>query len=196
MQLRRYRSLLPLARAFLALVVGCSLQSADPRIETAHYSEKASPDQEFATAAERLPVMLKHVESLPLLQQTPIEKPAVEPGNEIVQTRYRPSSADLPGTVDNKTSVQFEFARAPDYGWLQGELLFSSVRRLWRLRYAAADDDDAYGGSVTLVGIDSPLALHAGQRVRVKGRLINPRSNEPSPYYRVLSVQEVRNSKQ
>jgi hypothetical protein len=175
----------------MALVVGCSLQSADPENEPAQNPGKTKPDQEIATAAEPTPAILQHVQSLPIFQQTPIESPATEPGSEIVQTRYRPPSADLSGAADNKPPEQIEFGRAPDYGWLQGELLFSSVRGVWRMRYAAADDDDAYGGSVTLVGIDSRLALHAGQRVRIKGRLINPRSNEPSPFYRVLSVQAV-----
>jgi len=68
-------------------------------------------------------------------------------------------------------------------------LLFSSVRGVWRLRYAAADDEDPYGGSVTLVHIDANLGLQAGQHVRVKGKLINPATSEPSPYYHVLEME-------
>lgn len=196
MQLRRFRSLLPLAQALLALVVGCSVQTGGPENEPTQNPGKTKPEHEVATAVDPTPAILQHVESLPIFQQTPIELPLAEAGNEIVQTRYRPPSTDVTGAVDSKSPVQVEFGRAPDYGWLQGELLFSSVRGVWRMRYAAADDDDAYGGSVTLVGIDSRLALHAGQRVRIKGRLINPRSNEPSPFYRVLSVQAVESSKQ
>ena len=109
-----------------------------------------------------------------------------------MQAHYRPSATDPSGSLDSKppTPARPEFGRAPDYRWLQGELLFSSVRGVWRLRYAAADDDDAYGGSVTLVDVDARLGLHAGQRVRVEGRLINPRSSEASPFYHVLKVIE------
>jgi hypothetical protein len=146
-------------------------------------------------AAKSTPAILQHVESVPIFQQTPMELPPADQGSEIVQTHYRPTPADPSGTPEPEPPVQVEFGRAPDYGWLQGELLFSSVRGVWRLRYAAADDDDLYGGSVTLIGVDARLVLQAGQRVRVNGRLINPRSNEPSPYYRVLNLQVVDGSR-
>ena len=86
---------------------------------------------------------------------------------------------------------RIEFARAQDYSWLQGELLFSSVRGVWRLRYAASDDDDPYGGSVTLQGLSPELTLEAGQRVRVEGMLINSRSSEPSPCYHVSHLEQL-----
>jgi hypothetical protein len=187
MQLRRFRSLLPLPQALLALVVGCSLQTAEPEDDSSQDSGKAVSEQ--MVAANSTPAILQHVESVPILQQTPIQLPPADQGSEIVQTHYRPTPADPSETLEIKPLVKVEFGRAPDYGWLQGELLFSSVRGVWRLRYAAADDDDAYGGSVTLVNVDSHLALQAGQSVRVKGRLINPRSTEPSPYYHVRNLE-------
>ena len=189
MQLRRFGSLLPLAQVVLALTVGCSRQSANAEREVARDASQMAPSQ--IVAADLPPFdALHHVQSIPALQQAPTETPTKDMTGELVQTHYRPTPADPAGTIDNKPTTPVDFSRATDYRWLQGELLFSSVRGVWRLRYAAADDDDTYGGSVTLVNVDSHLALQAGQRVRVEGRLINPRSNEPSPFYHVSKLQK------
>jgi hypothetical protein len=189
MQLRRFGLLLPLAQMVLALVVGCSRQSADPGRESAQDVAQTVPGQTGA-ADSPPPDALQHVKSMPALHKPPSETPIKDLTGELVQTHYRPTPANPAGTLDNEPTAPIEFGRATDYRWLQGELLFSSVRGVWRLRYAAADDNDPYGGSVTLVDVDSHLALHAGQRVRIEGRLINPRSNEPSPFYHVLKLQK------
>ena len=189
MQLRRIGLLLPLTQVGLALVVGCSRQSAGPERQSAEDAAPTTSGQ-IVEAVAAQPDALQHVESIPALQQAPTEKPIKEGTAELVQTHYRPTAADPAGTLDTKPTTPVEFGRATDYRWLEGELLFSSVRGVWRLRYAVADDDDPYGGSVTLVDLDSHLALQAGQRVRVEGRLINPRSNEPSPFYHVLKLQK------
>jgi hypothetical protein len=126
---------------------------------------------------------------MPQLQQAPSTLNAADPSSEIVQTHYRPPTSELFETRDGKASGPAEFGRAPDYTWLQGELLYSSVRGVWRLRYAAAEDEDPYGGSVTLVHVDASLGLQAGDRVRVTGKLINPKTSEPSPYYNVRQVE-------
>lgn len=186
MHLRRTGLLLPLAQALLALLVGCSHQSTEPNNEISGEFSEIEADKLSTGSPARATAQLQHVDSVPHLQQAPLTANPTDAASEIVQARYRPASTEIggPGKV--------EFGRAPDYTWLQGELLFSSVRGVWRLRYAAADDEDPYGGSVTLVHVDANLCLQAGQHIRVRGKLINPRTTEPSPYYHVVQVEETK----
>jgi hypothetical protein len=85
------------------------------------------------------------------------------------------------------------FGHAPDYCWLVGELQYVHVRKAWRLRYASVDEEDRYGGSVTLVEMGSMDNYSNGQMVRVEGQLLDSESREPSPMYRVRSMQTVGN---
>jgi hypothetical protein len=80
-------------------------------------------------------------------------------------------------------------AHAPDYSWLTGELQYVAVRKVWRLRYASGDEDDRYGGSVTLVEPGTLQEADNGKRVRVEGLFVDPTSPEPSPAYRVRKLQ-------
>lgn len=76
----------------------------------------------------------------------------------------------------------------PDYRWLQGELQFMHVRNAWRLRYASVDEEDRYGGSVTLTEVGTMAEYSNGQFVRVEGCIVNAESKDPSPEYRVTSI--------
>lgn len=81
------------------------------------------------------------------------------------------------------------FGHAPDYTWIVGELQYLHVRNAWRVRYASVDEEDRYGGSVTLVETGSMDKYpKSGQIVRVQGQLINADSKEPSPAFRVISI--------
>jgi nitrogen fixation protein len=44
-------------------------------------------------------------------------------------------------------------------------------RNTWRLRYSSVDTEDAFGGSVTLIGGPALNKLQDGQRIRVHGML-------------------------
>jgi hypothetical protein len=185
MQPRRIGSLLPLVQLLLVITAGCSPQAAEPRIDSKEALDTPTIIGAAPALPEQSPIVLHPVASLPALQQTPAAPQATDSRSEIVQARYRPAAINPSEAIDSKSSSRVEFGRAPDYGWLQGELLFSSVRGVWRLRYAAADDEDPYGGSVTLRELPPNLVLEAGQRVRVTGRLVNAGSAEPSPCYHV-----------
>ena len=81
------------------------------------------------------------------------------------------------------------FSHAPDYTWLVGELQYLHVRNVWRVRYASVEEEDRYGGSVTLVETGSMEKYpKSGQLVRVQGKLVNADSKEPSPTFRVTSI--------
>ncbi len=76
--------------------------------------------------------------------------------------------------------------RGPDYAWLSGQVEYSRLGGgTWRLRYASVDEEDRYGGSVTLVENAGLDRLRDGQRVIVQGHLSNPDDTRPAPAYRV-----------
>ena len=187
MQLRRFGLLPPLI--VLAIAAGCSHPVESPIDETEWTLPTADESHATPAAPSSSIASLQPLHSLPTLQRAPgTLKPGDQP-TEIIQTYYRPAGAEPTFTPDSKQAAKVEYGRAPNYEWLQGELIYSSVRGVWRLRYAASDDDDAYGGSVTLLAVSPTFALEAGQRVRVKGSLINPRSTDPSPYYHVRQLE-------
>jgi hypothetical protein len=188
MQLRRPGTLLPLT-VLLSLAAGCSDPASSSTGDFQTTSSQTGAARPSGKSGGNPATKLQLVQELPKLQQTPEATRSSESTSEIIQTHYRPTPADPVSTGNSKPAPKLEFGRAANYEWLQGELTFSSVRGVWRLRYAAADDDDVYGGSVTLLNISSNVALEAGQRVRVLGRLVNPRSTEPSPYYHVRQLE-------
>jgi hypothetical protein len=126
---------------------------------------------EFAEAA-RLPMPAEIVPA----PSEPEEQSARPPEAVTVATHPAPARAASP-------------FHAPDYGWLIGELHYSHVRGVWRLRYAPPDEEDPFGGTMTLVDPGPMTAYRSGQIVRVEGELIDPASREPSPPYRVRSIQ-------
>jgi hypothetical protein len=78
---------------------------------------------------------------------------------------------------------------SPDYSILVGELSYNTRLGTWRLRYAAADEEDRYGGSVTLDAVGRQMQDYQhGQRVRVEGALVDPESRGVSPAYRVREL--------
>ena len=62
-------------------------------------------------------------------------------------------------------------------------------RKTWRLRYAAVDQEDRYGGVVILEGSADLSKLRDGQHVRVRGVLQEPDSRLGSAHYRVQSIE-------
>jgi hypothetical protein len=61
--------------------------------------------------------------------------------------------------------------------------------KTWRLRYAAIDVEDRYGGSVTLVGPPCEQ-LKDGQRIRVTGQILN-REERVAPQFQVQTIEVV-----
>ncbi len=84
------------------------------------------------------------------------------------------------------------FGHAEDYGWLSGQLQHLKTKDCWRLRYASVDEDDAHGGSVTLVDKNGLLAgCKDGQYVRITGQLLSAADRSIAPDYQLDSLQAV-----
>ena len=69
---------------------------------------------------------------------------------------------------------------------------YSAQKDQWRLRFASLDDEDRYGGSVTLDGANREMqGLHDGMMARVEGGLVDVDSRQPSPLYHVRDIASV-----
>ena len=96
-----------------------------------------------------------------------------------------------PGTSIS-TPHPLGYAHALDYSLLVGELNYNPRQGTWRLRYTTVDDEDRYGGSVTLVGAEPMVHdLKSGQVVRIRGSLADPDTHAPAPAYRVTEIEVV-----
>jgi hypothetical protein len=62
-------------------------------------------------------------------------------------------------------------------------------RNTWRLRYAAIDQEDPFGGVVILDGCAESTNLQEGQRARVIGTLVPPQSRNGSAHLHVQSIE-------
>lgn len=83
------------------------------------------------------------------------------------------------------------FGHDPNYHWLIGTLDYSRIQDAWVLRYASWEEEDRYGGCVTLVTPGRGIALKQGQTVRVEGSLIDPSSQQLRPAFQVNNVRVV-----
>ncbi len=115
----------------------------------------------------------------------PVESKPVAPALQAP----RPSSVAPVRPLLPASPPKTGYGHAADYSWLSGELEYLQTRQVWRLRYALADQEDRYGGTVILVGEGLPANCKAGQLVRVEGQLLNPDSDRPRPPYRVRTFQ-------
>jgi hypothetical protein len=80
------------------------------------------------------------------------------------------------------------FAHDPTYRRLVGTLDYSHFHNSWTLRFASVEEEDQYGGSVTLVETGPMTSFQSGQLVRVEGFLVNPEDARPRPTYHVQSI--------
>ena len=121
---------------------------------------------------------------LPVIRTGPVEGRSPFPRNEPPPPRR--SFADV--TADAC------FAHAKDYGWLRGRVEYSRLSKGWRLRYASVDEDDRFGGSVTLADGIHLHSLKDGDLVEVRGRLADPAADSASPLYQVEVLVKARPS--
>jgi hypothetical protein len=114
--------------------------------------------------------------------------PATLPAPAAVTAALAPAPAAAPRYTVSDTPTG-GYMHNPDYTALVGELQQNPRQGTWRLRYAPVDEEDRYGGCVTLDGSGRMMqGFRHGQRVRVEGALADPDSRELSPAYRVRDV--------
>jgi hypothetical protein len=179
---------------------GCESEPRRPqatRPPNCYAVSRAANSYRVPQAANSYPVP-QAANSYPFSQVPPT---IAEPPNNPALTRGEPT-AQRKSFVD--TTAQPFFGHAEDYSWLQGQVEYSHVSKEWRLRYASVDENDCYGGTVTLIENEPLHKLNDGQHVRVLGHITtdteilpvgqNPThtdSRKISPLYRVDSVSPI-----
>jgi hypothetical protein len=121
------------------------------------------------------------------------------PAGEIQRVSYQPGVVEAPGHTPDRPqrrsyvdlTIQQWFGCAEDHSWLNGQVLYARSTNTWRLHYASVDDNDPYGGTVTLVGEEKLKTLKDGQFVRVCGCPVEPDRREADSPYRVTSFKIV-----
>lgn len=117
----------------------------------------------------------------------------------VVHTTAKRNPADAERSQDSPPSlsepseepqapITDRFGHDPNYRWLVGTLDYSQIQGAWLLRYMSYEEDDRYGGCVTLVGAPSSAALKKGKTVRVEGSLIDPDSRHLRPAFQVEKI--------
>ena len=136
-----------------------------------------------------LPLINDTVKDLPKAEETPAEPP-VEQANfvktipEEKEKIRRRSFADI--------SADPCFAHAEDYTSVTGELYYTKATKTWTVRYASVDEEDRYGGSVTLTDLGDMEKYESGMMVHVEGRMVDPESKTTCPEFRVISIETVK----
>lgn len=110
----------------------------------------------------------------------------LNPAN-VERSQDSPPSLNDP-SEESQAPVSDRFGHDPNYRWLVGTLDYSQIQRAWLLRYVSYEEDDRYGGCVTLVGVPSSAALKKGKTVRVEGTLIDPDSRHLRPAFQVENI--------
>lgn len=81
------------------------------------------------------------------------------------------------------------YYHSADYATLVGELHHNPRQNSWRLRYASVDEEDRYGGSVTLHNVGREMSgFKTGQYVRIEGAVVDKDSRAVSPNYTVRDI--------
>jgi hypothetical protein len=175
---------LRIAVAGSGLVLGCGQVPSSGTSGSLTPPSAWAPDANSQTAPPSPPARRPEVR---VLEVVPERAPTAPTDAATVSvSAYRvPSPARCDETRCDATT---SYGHAPDYRWLTGELRYAQVRQAWCLRYAGEEDQDRYGGSVTLVTSGMTTGLRPGQAVRVEGELIDPESRDPSPAYRVRGL--------
>jgi hypothetical protein len=117
-------------------------------------------------------------------------RPDVDSG--VLQSVINPFREGAPGRrTFTDITAHPKFAHDPNYRWMVGRLDYSKVRQTWTLRFASVEEDDRYGGSVTLDNSGRMAAFQSGQLVRVEGQLVDADDTRPRPSYHAHSIQPV-----
>jgi hypothetical protein len=131
---------------------------------------------------------------VPTPMPAPTPAPVSVPGEESTAPDHA-WPAMLPKIADPAVSrgavppAHANLYHSPDYSVLVGELQYNTRLGVWRLRYAGLDEEDRYGGSVTLDSMGRQMEdFKTGQTIRVEGALADPHSRDISPAYRVRDL--------
>jgi hypothetical protein len=168
--------------------------ASKPTAVAAAPAPAAEPQPEKEMKAEQLPPVpvtsapAKEVEAIPTVAKSS-ESEATPAGYAIPTTGGKDDFSRRRSYAD--ITAKACFSHAPDYTWLQGELVYLHSHNCWRIRYASVDEDDRFGGGVNLIETGPMENYKDGQCVRIQGRPSDPENKDSD--YRVSSIQVLPN---
>lgn len=125
-------------------------------------------------------------------QQLTVAKAPVAPEPEPEVKSDKPAFPRGAPTAPRKSysdiTAHSSFGKASDYSWISGEV--QTWRKDVRLRYASLDENDPYGGSLTLVG-DEVSKLKDGEHRKLTGRLVTNDSKTGGPVFVIESCEQM-----
>lgn len=157
-----------------------------------HNSPMVAPNSPMMTHQVGVPMQPGTVMTSPgsmSVQQQPMA-PSYGAGVDVV-TNQQPIEmpTTIPGerTVSNNT-MTVRFGQANNYQVVVGQVY--QFRRAWKLRYAAVESDDKYGGSLSLIG-EGFDNLKDGQMVRVEGVILPSDDRAAGARYQVQRIEVI-----
>jgi hypothetical protein len=143
---------------------------------TVQSANAPSPRPALAVPQHYSPVDVKPTPQLAASDAPRPSKPPVPPGPEPV----------LPRSPATESPSHDHQGHAEDYHWIRGTV--SKWRNEWRLRYAAVDQVDPYGGSLPLVGDEHLSQLKDNGCYLLQGYVVLHDSRLGGPAFYVEAV--------
>ncbi len=141
-------------------------------------------DEEFANAPNSLDPELADPDMTLIVDDEP-QLPRSNVSSAEFRTRVRANAVTPVSATADKFGYDSE-----GYSWLQGVIEFDSKYKVWHLTYSQSpDDNDQFGGEVTLKNPQHFKTLRSGQAVSVEGQFDpNQRDRLGKPVYEVTEI--------
>lgn len=157
------------------LVSGCSHSQRQPRMST----KPMQTTQVYPTYPQSAPVVTQLPDAqvvVPQEKTTPAELPAPKEPEMQAASYTPPPKEEVKRRSFTDVTAKPGMGHADNYTWLKGELQYLHGANVWNLRYASVDEEDKFGGSVTLVEMSRQSNFQSGQMVRVEGEVLDQES--------------------
>lgn len=157
------------------LVAGCNQAQRQP---ARMGMQPMQTTQVYQTMPQATTVVTQLPEAQAPVEKPPEQLPAAAPVKtepEMQPASYTPPAPKEEVKRRSYTDVTAKpgMGHADNYTWLKGELQYLHGANVWNLRYASVDEEDKFGGSVTLVEMGRQHNFQSGQMVRVEGEVVD-----------------------
>jgi hypothetical protein len=180
------------------LVAGCSHSQKQAPTMSARPMQTTHVYQNYPQAAPVVTQLPDAQATATPEKTTPAELPAPKAEPEMQAASYKPETKDeVKRRSFTDVTAKPGMEHAENYGWLKGELQClhgPNGSMTWNLRYASVDEEDKFGGSVTLVDMGRGHNFQSGQMVKVEGEVLDPETKPiggQSFKYRVRNIEAV-----
>jgi len=117
---------------------------------------------------------------------TPVPEVVQVKADKVVFPRGEPTPARK---AFNDVTAHSSFDHDPQYAWISGEA--QKWRNEWRLRYAAVDQVDRFGGSLKLAGDAHLEKLRDGEHYKLQGQVIVVEGGQAGTVFQIEAVEQI-----